>query len=64
MSVQSAENDLLLSVYKQEYDWIKLKSNEWLKGDIVSMYEDKLEFDSDELDLQVIDWEDNSRITQ
>lgn len=62
--MQSAENDLLLSVYKQEYDWIKLKSNEWLKGDIVSMYEDKLEFDSDELDLQVIDWEDNSRITQ
>ena len=58
MPVQAVETDLPLSVYKQEYDWIKLKSNEWLKGDIVSMYEDQLEFDSDELGLQLIDRED------
>lgn len=45
-------------VFKQDFDWVKLKSDEWLKGDIVSMYDEQLEFDSDELDMQTIDWED------
>lgn len=45
-------------VFKQEFDWLKLSSDEWLKGDIVSMYDEELEFDSDELDLQTIDWDD------
>jgi len=45
-------------VFKQDFDWVKLTSDEWLKGDIVSMYDEKLEFDSDELDIQTIDLED------
>jgi len=45
-------------IFKQEFDWLKLSSDEWLKGDIISMYDEELEFDSDELDLQTIDWED------
>jgi len=45
-------------VFKQDFDWVKLTSDEWLKGDIVSMYDETLEFDSDELDMQSIDWED------
>ncbi|RHW74815.1 YdiY family protein [Colwellia sp. RSH04] len=45
-------------IFKQEYDWLRLSSDEWLKGDIVSMYDEELEFDSDELDLQQIDWDD------
>lgn len=45
-------------IFKQEYDWLRLSSDEWLKGDIVSMYDEELEFDSDELDIQKIDWED------
>lgn len=45
-------------VFKQDYDWVKLSSDEWLKGDIISMYDEKLEFDSDELDMQTIDLED------
>ncbi|PKI17245.1 DUF481 domain-containing protein [Colwellia sp. 12G3] len=45
-------------VFKQDFDWVKLKSDEWLKGDIVSMYDEKLEFESDELDMQTIDLED------
>lgn len=45
-------------IFKQKFDWVKLTSDEWLKGDIVSMYDEELEFDSDELDLQTIDWED------
>ncbi|TPH16129.1 DUF481 domain-containing protein [Litorilituus lipolyticus] len=45
-------------IFEQEYDWLRLSSDEWLKGDIVSMYDEELEFDSDELDLQTIDWDD------
>ena len=39
-------------------DWIQLNNNEWLMGEIKSMYNDSLEFDSDTLDLQTIDWAD------
>ncbi len=45
-------------IFKQKFDWLKLSSDEWLKGDIVSMYDKELEFDSEELDLQTIDWDD------
>lgn len=41
-----------------DFDWVQLTSGEWLKGEIVAMYEEKLEFDSDKLDLQSLDWED------
>ena len=42
----------------EKFDWIQLTSDEWLKGEIIAMYDDKLEFDSDELDLLEFDWED------
>ncbi|MCP4901823.1 MAG: DUF481 domain-containing protein [bacterium] len=41
-----------------EFDWVQLTSGEWLKGEIIAMYEEKLEFDSDKLDLQSIKWKD------
>ncbi|WP_254843543.1 YdiY family protein [Shewanella sp. UCD-KL21] len=41
-----------------KYDWLQLTSLELLKGEIKSLYDDKLEFDSDELDTIYIDWED------
>ena len=40
------------------FDWIQLKSGEWLKGKIKSMQDEKLEFDSEELDLHDFKWED------
>ena len=40
------------------YDWVQLTSGEWLKGEIKSMYNDSLDFDSDKLDMQTIDWKD------
>jgi putative salt-induced outer membrane protein YdiY len=40
------------------FDWIQLVSGEWLKGEIKGMFKDKLEFDSDKLDLLTLDWED------
>ena len=45
-----------------EYDWIQLTSKEWLKGVFESLYDDKVEFDSDELDLVVLDWEDVEKV--
>ena len=45
-----------------KFDWIQLISGEWLKGEIKVLYEQELEFDSDELGLQVFDWEDVKQI--
>jgi putative salt-induced outer membrane protein YdiY len=44
------------------FDWIQLTSDEWLKGEIVAMYNDKMEFDSKELDLLTFDFEDIRQI--
>jgi hypothetical protein len=52
-----------------DFDWIRLPSDEWLKGEIVSMYDGKLEFDSDELGVHTFDFGDikelrSSRVVQ
>jgi len=41
-----------------KFDWVQLTSGEWLRGELKSMYNKKLEFDSEKLDLLIIDWED------
>ena len=41
-----------------EYDWIQLTSDEWLKGELISLYDDELAFESDNLGRLSIDWED------
>lgn len=41
-----------------KFDWVKTTSGEWLKGDIITMYEEELEFDSDEFGIQSIDISD------
>jgi putative salt-induced outer membrane protein YdiY len=43
-------------------DWIKLKSGEWLRGNIDLFRDVKLYFDSDELDDLEIDWGDIAEI--
>jgi putative salt-induced outer membrane protein YdiY len=40
------------------FDWIQLRSGEWLKGSIKAMQERTLEFDSEELKLLTFDWKD------
>ncbi|UCG12183.1 MAG: DUF481 domain-containing protein [Deltaproteobacteria bacterium] len=42
----------------KDFDWIKLTSGEWLKGDIKVLRDDTLEFDSDNLDTLTVDWSD------
>ena len=50
------------SALPEKFDWIQLTSGEWLKGDLKVLYDDKLEFDSDELDLLELDWEDIKQV--
>ncbi len=45
-----------------KYDWIQLTSDEWLKGEFEVLYDFQVEFDSDELDLQIFDLEDVRQI--
>lgn len=44
------------------YDWMQTTSGEWLKGEFKSLYNKKLEFDSDEMDLQTFDFKDVQQI--
>ena len=46
----------------KDFDWIRLTSDEWLKGDLIAMYDDELEFDSDELGLLTLDWDDIAEV--
>ena len=41
-----------------ERDWLKMKSGEWLRGDLKGLRDKDLEFDSEEFDLQQIDMND------
>ena len=41
-----------------EYSWVQLDTGEWLKGEIIAIYDDKLTFDSDHFDKLSIDLED------
>lgn len=41
-----------------DLDWVQLKSGEWLAGRVKSLQEEKLEFDSEEMDLASFDWKD------
>lgn len=45
---------------KDMKDWVKLKSGEWLRGNMDLFRDLKMEFDSDELDDLVLDWKDIS----
>ncbi len=56
--VKSPLPDLSWVPPDDRFDWIQLKSGEWLKGRIKAMQDRKLEFDSEELKLMTFDWKD------
>ncbi len=39
-----------------KHDWIKTKSGEWFKGEIRALYDDRLEFNSDEIGLHTFNF--------
>ena len=43
---------------EDNWDWIQMKSGEWFKGEIKSLRDRDLEFDSAELDILKLDWAD------
>ncbi len=45
-----------------KFDWVQTTSGEWLKGELKVLYEQKLEFDSDEFGLQTLDLEDVAQL--
>lgn len=40
------------------FDWVRLVSGEWIKGELKRMRDDSLEFDSDKLEMLTIDFAD------
>jgi hypothetical protein len=44
------------------FDWVQMVSGEWLKGEMKRMRDDNLEFDSDKLDMQNIDFADVTHV--
>ena len=51
-----------LSPNADKYDWVQTKSGEWFKGEIKALYEDELEFDSNEVGLYTFDFSDVEQI--
>ncbi len=43
-------------------DWIQLASGEWLKGELIGLFDDVVEFDSEILEELTIEWEDVAQI--
>ncbi len=51
-----------LSPTPKSHDWVQTKSGEWFRGKIKAMYDDSLEFDSDEMGLYVFDFDDIAQV--
>ncbi|MHC4957587.1 MAG: DUF481 domain-containing protein [Planctomycetota bacterium] len=44
--------------FDRKFDWIMLKSGEWLKGEITVLRDTNFEFESEELNELTLDWDD------
>lgn len=44
------------SEFAGQFDWVQLRSGEWVKGSIIAMYDGDLEFDSDEFKKITLSW--------
>ncbi len=51
-----------LSPRADKYDWVQTNSGEWFKGEIISLYREDLEFDSDEIGIYIFDFDDVKQI--
>lgn len=51
-----------LSPKAEKHDWVQTKGGEWFKGEIKAMFDDDLEFDSEEMDLYTFDFDDIKQI--
>jgi hypothetical protein len=51
-----------LSPTPVKYDWVETKKGEWFKGCIKGLFDDELEFDSEEIGLYTFDFDDIKQI--
>ena len=51
-----------LSPTPKAYDWVETKKGEWFKGKIKGMFDDELEFDSEEIGVYSFDFDDIKQI--
>ena len=51
-----------LSPTPKAYDWVETKKGEWFKGQIKGMFDDELEFDSEEIGVYTFDFDDIKQI--
>lgn len=49
-------------VLTREFDWVQLKSGEWLKGEVTKLQDDSFTFDRDILNDLEIDWEEVAQL--
>ncbi len=54
----AAEETRVFAPPDDGYDWLRLTSGEWLRGELIGVFNDEVEFDSDILDELTIDGED------
>ncbi len=45
-----------------KYDWLQLDSDEWLKGELIALYDDELVFDSVKIGPRTLDWKDVQQV--
>ena len=58
LQAASGVGDAYVLEFGDSFDWVQLVSGEWIKGNIARMRNDKMEFDSDKLDMLKLDFAD------
>lgn len=62
LQAASGVGDAYVLEFGDSFDWVQLVSGEWIKGNIARMRNDKMEFDSDKLDMLYLDFADVSLV--
>ena len=62
LQAASGVGDAYVLEFGDSFDWVQLVSGEWIKGNIARMRNDKMEFDSDKLDMLHLDLADVSLV--
>ncbi|MGB5501162.1 MAG: DUF481 domain-containing protein, partial [Polyangiales bacterium] len=62
LQAASGVGDAYVLEFGDSFDWVQLVSGEWIKGNIARMRNDKVEFDSDKLDMLYLDFADVSLV--
>lgn len=62
LQAASGVGDAFVLEFGDTFDWVQMVSGEWIKGNIARMRNDKMEFDSDKLDMLYLDFADVSLV--